>query len=71
MSLAPAFKVLLERNGFFRRIRYGEAVIDLVCGMEVNKKTTKYKKSYQGKKYYFCSEMCRDHFEYDPEKYVG
>lgn len=26
---------------------------------------------YQGKKYYFCCEKCKEEFDRDPEKYLG
>jgi YHS domain-containing protein len=44
---------------------------DLVCGMDVDEKTTKYKTTYKGKTYYFCAPGCKITFEEDPEKYVG
>ncbi|MEM3056116.1 MAG: YHS domain-containing protein, partial [Candidatus Bathyarchaeia archaeon] len=28
---------------------------DPVCGMEVDEKTTRYKSTYEGETYYFCS----------------
>lgn len=45
--------------------------IDLVCGMEVDPKTTKYKSEYQGQIYYFCSGGCKKHFDDNPEKYAA
>ena len=45
-------------------------VKDPVCGMEVNEKTAKYEMGYEGKKYYFCSVMCKEEFEKVPRKYV-
>lgn len=44
--------------------------IDLVCGMEVDEKTAKFKTKYQGKTYYFCAPGCKITFEEDPEKYI-
>lgn len=44
---------------------------DLVCGMEVDEKTAKYKTKYKGKTYYFCAPGCIRIFENNPEKYVG
>lgn len=46
-------------------------VIDLVCGMEVDEKTTKYKTEYMGKTFYFCSPGCKTAFEKNPMKYMG
>jgi YHS domain-containing protein len=44
---------------------------DLVCGMDVDEKTAKYKTTYKGKTYYFCAPGCKYMFEEDPEKYIG
>jgi YHS domain-containing protein len=44
---------------------------DLVCGMDVDEKTTKYKTTYKGETYYFCAPGCKKMFEENPEEYVG
>jgi YHS domain-containing protein len=44
---------------------------DLVCGMDVDEKTAKYKTTYKGETYYFCAPGCKKVFEENPEKYVG
>lgn len=44
---------------------------DLVCNMEVNEKTAKWKTNYKGKTYYFCAPGCKKEFEEDPEMYVN
>lgn len=44
---------------------------DLVCGMDVDEKTAKYKTTYKGKTYYFCAPGCKKMFEENPEKYVS
>ncbi len=44
--------------------------IDPVCGMEVDRATTKYTSEYRGQRYFFCSLMCRKAFEDDPERYL-
>lgn len=43
--------------------------IDPVCGMEVNEDTP-YRTIYKGRVYYFCSRICKEEFERDPEKYL-
>ena len=43
---------------------------DVVCKMEVNEKTAKWKSEYKGKTHYFCSQMCKQKFDKTPEKYV-
>ncbi len=44
---------------------------DLVCGMDVNEKTAKYKTVYKGKTYYFCAPGCKASFEEEPEMYIS
>jgi YHS domain-containing protein len=44
---------------------------DLVCSMDVDEKTAKYKTIYQGKYYYFCAPGCKKAFEANPQKYVS
>jgi len=43
---------------------------DLVCGMEVDPKTTEHSSQYEGEKYYFCSQSCKVKFDKSPEKYL-
>ena len=44
---------------------------DLVCDMDVDEKTAKWKTVYQGKTYYFCAPGCKKQFEANPQKYIG
>jgi P-type Cu+ transporter len=44
---------------------------DLVCDMNVDEKTAKWKTNYQGKTYYFCAPGCKKTFEANPQKYIG
>ena len=44
---------------------------DLVCGMEVDEKSAKYKTIYKGKYYYFCALGCKKAFEANPQKYIS
>jgi Cu+-exporting ATPase len=53
---------------------------DLVCGMEVisdivgsafgGKEEATITSNYEGKVYYFCSKICKDKFDQNPEKYI-
>ena len=43
---------------------------DLVCRMDVDEKTTKYKTTHKGKTYYFCAPGCLKAFEANPQKYT-
>jgi len=45
-------------------------VLDVVCNMDVDGKTVKWKTEYKEKTYYFCSSMCKQKFDRSPEKYV-
>ena len=45
-------------------------VLDVVCGMEIDEKTAKWKSEYNGKTYYFCGQMCKLEFDEKPEKYA-
>jgi YHS domain-containing protein len=44
---------------------------DLICGMDVDEKTAKYKTTHKGKTYYFCAPGCQKTFEANPEKYAA
>ena len=43
---------------------------DLVCHMDVDEKTAKFKTTYNGKTYYFCAPGCKKAFEANPQKYI-
>jgi len=58
----------MTKTGFQIEISANE--LDLVCGMELSQKI-KYKLLYNKKFYYFCSKNCKEHFQNDPEKYIG
>jgi YHS domain-containing protein len=44
--------------------------IDPVCKMKVDEKDTIYTSKYKGKKYYFCSQLCKIDFDEKPEDYI-
>jgi YHS domain-containing protein len=45
-------------------------VLDVICGMDVEEKTAKWKSAYKGKAYYFCGTMCKQEFDENPDKYA-
>lgn len=45
--------------------------IDPVCGMEVDEGAAKYKTTYWGQTYFFCSEECEHRFNENPSHYAG
>lgn len=50
----------------------GERLVkDPVCGMAVDPATAKYRSSYDGHPYFFCSDTCRAKFEHDPKAFVA
>ena len=44
--------------------------IDPVCGMEVNESRADYETTYKGRKFYFCSAVCKEEFDRDPDAYM-
>jgi YHS domain-containing protein len=44
---------------------------DPVCSMDVDEKDAAASADYEGDRYYFCCEECRDRFVADPERYVS
>jgi YHS domain-containing protein len=44
---------------------------DLVCNMDVEERTAKWKTVYKGKTYYFCALGCKKAFEEEPELYIN
>lgn len=43
---------------------------DPVCNMDVDEKKAAGTSGYKGKTYYFCSKMCKEKFDKDPEKFL-
>jgi YHS domain-containing protein len=43
---------------------------DPVCGMELEEASAAAEVDYQGNRYYFCSESCREEFLSQPQAYV-
>jgi YHS domain-containing protein len=43
-----------------------QMVKDVICNMDVDPSTATIISEYEGKKYYFCSEQCKEEFEANP-----
>lgn len=43
---------------------------DPVCGTKVDPKNSEFQAQYAGKKYFFCSDECRQEFEEKPEEFA-
>lgn len=52
-----------------KQVSVKEDLIDPVCKMSVPVKSKPLTATYNGKRYYFCAEVCRNMFEKSPEKY--
>jgi len=46
-------------------------VTDVVCKMQIDKRTAEFTSEYKGTTYYFCALSCKKEFDKDPEKYVN
>ena len=44
---------------------------DPVCKMDIDEKEAEFSSQYAGRRYYFCSEECKDSFEGQPERYAA
>jgi len=47
----------------------GTVAIDPICKMRVDIASADLYNDYEGKRYYFCNQHCKDAFESDPQKY--
>jgi xanthine dehydrogenase accessory factor len=45
--------------------------IDVVCGMTVDVATARYRTTYEGRTYYFCSAGCLERFSADPASFLA
>jgi Cu+-exporting ATPase len=43
---------------------------DVVCGMQVDPAKAAGTSEYQGKKYFFCSQSCKQKFDQSPQQYA-
>lgn len=60
-----------RREKLYEALKDLKTVRDPVCSMKVDAKKTALTSKYMNKKYYFCSEDCKNAFDISPEKYVG
>jgi Cu+-exporting ATPase len=47
----------------------GDVAVDPICKMKVEIATADLYSDYEGKRYYFCNQYCKDTFEADPAQY--
>ena len=43
---------------------------DLVCGKQINERKAPATSLYDGERYVFCGQKCKDMFDEDPERYA-
>ncbi len=43
---------------------------DIICGMKIDESKASAKTNYQGKEYSFCSLVCKERFDAEPEKFI-
>jgi YHS domain-containing protein len=43
---------------------------DPVCGMKVDERQSEFHSQFEGKKYSFCSENCKQEFDADPDEFA-
>ena len=60
----------LDYSSILKFVQGLRMVLDVVCQMEVDEKTAKWKSEYHGKIYYFCAPMCKQKFDRNPERCV-
>jgi P-type Cu+ transporter len=54
----------------FLNITDNTTAIDPVCKMTVDIASAQWNTTYDEKKYYFCSAMCKEEFEKNPDKFL-
>jgi len=48
----------------------GDVAVDPICKMKVDIETSDLFSDFEGKRYYFCAQYCKDTFEENPENYL-
>ena len=43
---------------------------DPVCGAQVDEKTSSATSTFQGQKYAFCGQNCKEQFDKNPQRYI-
>jgi YHS domain-containing protein len=52
-------------------VKNKKAIIDPVCGMEIDPTATEIKATIKGDTHFFCALSCREAFVDNPEKYLN
>ena len=47
-----------------------QCTVDPVCNMDLAQAHAKFAYDFEDETYWFCSELCREEFAADPEKYL-
>ena len=59
-----------DDNIYLRHHLKTNTMIDLVCGNNVDEQTAKFSTVYKGRKFCFCSKLCKTEFDLRPEKFI-
>ncbi len=70
MVVLPLTIIGGKHNLPFERLRLTKAYRDPVCGMVLDENTAKYKITYEGETYHFCSVGCKKKFKKRKTKFV-
>lgn len=70
MQIIISLHVLIPKGTTRKIAELKKLAIDPVCGMTVNEARAENESVYRGIKYYFCSAVCREEFDRDPDAYM-
>ncbi len=73
-SPSPAGKQMKSNTAKMEMVRKASLHKDTICGMDVEEDAAEAAgriSEYHGKKYYFCSDSCKQRFEKAPERYAA
>lgn len=59
-----------DHEAMLREERKREMAKDPVCGMDVDPESAAASSEHDGQTYYFCSTVCQEEFDSDPEKFT-
>lgn len=59
--------VKLTNNPYYQR---EHLVIDPVCGMTIHEDEAAEVVEYEGRRFFFCAQVCREHFERSPSEFI-
>jgi YHS domain-containing protein len=67
---AKPLTIISGKTQSYTRLRLKKMYRDPVCGMVLDENTAKYKITYQGETYHFCSVACKKKFKRRKTKFI-